>query len=127
MPVQDILANIQRAIDTGNVEAAFIDTAGLEDDSERKSQVSQEYDIDESTLNAYTEQLQTTGELARQHEELADALEQSKRSFGEGSEEVKEARNALAALNQKILRLIWLKPKKVLSHCLITWLSMETF
>ena len=65
MPVQDILANIQRAIDTGNVEAAFIDTAGLEDDSERKSQVSQEYDIDESTLNAYTEQLQTTGELAR--------------------------------------------------------------
>ena len=101
MPVQDILANIQRAIDTGNVEAAFIDTAGLEDDSERKSQVSQEYNIDESTLNAYTEQLQTTGELARQHEELANALEQSKRSFGEGSEQVKEARDALAAFDDE--------------------------
>ena len=58
MPVEDILANIQHAIDTGNINAAFIDTTGLEDDSEHKTQVLKEYDIDESTLSAYKEQLQ---------------------------------------------------------------------
>jgi len=97
MPVQDIIANIKRAIDTGNVEAAFIDTANLEDDSARKSQISEEYDISEATLNAYTEQLQTTGALAQQHDKLADSLEKAKGKFGEESEEAKNARNALTA------------------------------
>ena len=96
MPVQDILANIQHAIDTGNIEAAFIDTEGLEDDSDRKAQVAKEYDIDESTLDVYAEQLQTTGALAEQHQKLADALENTRDKYDEQSEEVKKAKNALA-------------------------------
>ena len=96
MPVQDILANIQHAIDTGNINSAFVNTAGLEDDSERKSKVLEDYDIEESTLNAYTEQLQMTGELAEQHEKLADSLEYAKEQFGAESNEAKDAREALS-------------------------------
>jgi chromosome segregation ATPase len=99
MPVQDILANIQHAIDTGNINSAFVDTTGLEDDSERKSKVLEDYDIDESTLNTYTEQLKTTGELAEQHKELANSLEYAKKRFGEESDEAKNAREALTAFN----------------------------
>ena len=99
MPVEDILANIQHAIDTGNIETAFLSDTNVEDDSERKSRVLEDYKIEDSTLSAYKEQLKTTGELAKKQNELNAALEDANYRKSEG--DIKKAKEALSAFDDE--------------------------
>lgn len=99
MPVEDILANIQHAIDTGNIETAFLNESNIEDDSERKEKVLEEYSIDDSTLDAYKEQLKTTDALAKKQQELNKALEDA--NYKGNTEDIKKAKKALADFNDE--------------------------
>ena len=46
LPIEDIMANIQKAIDNGNINNAFFDGTGIEDDSAHKTDVLEKYKIE---------------------------------------------------------------------------------
>ena len=95
MPIEDILGNITRAIDTGDISSAAISSQTVEQDDTGEDAALQKYNVDENLVDTYTESLVATTDLANGQKELQNNLAQTEKQFGENSDEAKAARKEL--------------------------------
>ena len=96
-PIEDILAQISQAVDTGDIEGTIVGNPEDFMDDERDARL-ESYDLDEGTIDTYREiQEQTTDlgsreeTLAEQSRDAAKAAEEAADAYGETSDEYKKA------------------------------------
>lgn len=96
-PIENILADISQAINTGSLDS--INLGNPEDfmDDERNARL-QAYDVDEDTVNTYREIQEQTSNLSSREDELteksneaAEAAKNAADAYGETSDEYKDA------------------------------------
>lgn len=95
MPIEDILGNITRAIDTGDISSVAVSSQTVEQDDTGEDAALQKYNVDENLVDTYTESLVATTDLVNGQKELRDNLAQTEKQFGENSDEAKAAKKEL--------------------------------
>lgn len=100
MPIEDILGNITRAIETGDMSNAFVSSATVEQDDTGEDAALQKYNVDSNLVDTYTESVVATTDLSNAQKELQANIEATEKQFGANSDEAKQARKELEAFDE---------------------------
>ena len=100
MPIEDILGNITRAIETGDISNAFVSSATVEQDDTGEDAALQKYNVDSNLVDTYTESVVATTDLSNAQKELQANVEATEKQFGANSDEAKQARKELEAFDE---------------------------
>lgn len=100
MPIEDILGNITRAIETGDISNAFVSSATVEQDDTGEDTALQKYNVDSNLVDTYTESVVATTDLSNAQKELQANVEATEKQFGTNSDEAKQARKELEAFDE---------------------------
>ena len=101
-PIEDILATVSHSVETGNLDSVDVEEYEKTDNQEGKQILSEKYEVDDSTLDAYEEQLKMTTEMGQAQQDLANDLKDAERQYGKQSEEAENARKELEQYNDAI-------------------------
>lgn len=100
MPIEDILGNITRAVETGDISNAFVSSATVEQDDTGEDAALQKYNVDSNLVDTYTESVVATTDLSNAQKELQANVEATEKQFGANSDEAKQARKELEAFDE---------------------------
>lgn len=100
MPIEDILGNITRAIETGDISNAFVSSTTVEQDDTGEDAALQKYNVDSNLVDTYTESVVATTDLSNAQKELQANVEATEKQFGANSDEAKQARKELEAFDE---------------------------
>lgn len=101
-PIEDILATVSHSVETGNLDSIDAEEYEKTDNQEGKQILSEKYEVDDSTLDAYEEQLKMTTEMGQAQQDLANDLKDAEKQYGKQSEEAENARKELEQYNDAI-------------------------
>ena len=101
-PIEDILATVSHSVETGNLDSIDVEEYEKTDNQEGKQILSEKYEVDDSTLDAYEEQLKMTTEMGQAQQDLANDLKDAEKQYGKQSEEAENARKELEQYNDAI-------------------------
>lgn len=91
--LNDILATITQAVDTGNIDSAI--GKNYEDNTDILSDLEETYGVDKNTVDIYEEQLVAATDMGKAQDELVEKLQEAKDAYGEESDEAKAAQKEL--------------------------------